>query len=268
MNLYERISQLAKADSLPHAVIFEGSGSCKLSKYFAKTVVCESKESAPCGSCNHCIKADKGVHPDIIELNPVGAQKIYKIDFVRDVKSDTFILPNEAKAKVYIFNEVDNMPEKSQNALLKVLEEPPENVLFVLNCRKKTKLLDTIISRSIVFFCDDDEDNLSDEAFDLIEIATVKSEFELLKILNSYSSKKEVFVQRLDDLTNALRFLYREKLKGKNSKGFDFIELLTVNRIIKAINITIEAKKSLLSNKAVKILVVRTCIKLKKALGR
>lgn len=268
MNLYERISQLAKSDSLPHAVIFEGSGSKELSKFFAKTAVCESKDFAPCGNCNHCIKADKGVHPDIIELNPVGAQKIYKIGFVRDIKSDTFILPNEAKAKVYIFNEVDNMPEKSQNALLKVLEEPPESVLFVLNCQKKTKLLDTIISRAIVFICENDEDTLTDEAFDIIEKATLNSEFELLKTLHSYSSKKEIFIEKFDELTNALRFLYREKLNGENSKDFEFIDLLTVNRILKAIDITIEAKKSLLSNKAVKLVVVRTCIKLKNTLGR
>lgn len=268
MDLYERISQLANNDSLPHAVIFEGNNSVELSKYFAKTAVCDSTSQRPCGVCNNCIKADKGVHPDIIELNPEGAQKNYKVKFVRDIKNDAFVLPNEAKAKVYIFNEVDNISEKSQNVLLKVLEEPPKSVLFVLNCFKKTNLLDTIISRSTVFICDSDDTVLSDEALSTIETAVVKSEFELLKILNSYSAKKEVFIEKLDDLAVALRFLYREKLADTNSKDLEFLDSLTVNRILKAIDITIEAKKSLLSNKAIKILVPKTCIKLKNALGR
>ncbi|MBQ7128620.1 MAG: hypothetical protein IJO19_01365 [Clostridia bacterium] len=269
MGLFERIRLLSAKNSLPHAVIFEGERAKEFSDFFAKTSVCEG-ENKPCGICRHCIKAEKGVHPDIIQLEPVGVSKNYKVDFVRNIKSDAFVLPNEAEIKVYIFNEADNISEISQNALLKVIEEPPKSVIFIINCKEKSNLLDTIISRATIFRCDKDEnEELDEESFEIINTAIQKSEYDFLSLLYNYSKEKQEFIRICDELVFSLRILYRAKIQNKDlGENKQLLEKLTLNRILNAIEILNDTKKSLLQNKAVKIVTARTCIKLKNALGR
>lgn len=269
MDLFERIRLLSETNSLPHAVIFEGERAKEFSEFFAKTAVCEGKNK-PCGVCRHCIKAQKGVHPDIINLEPEGKTKNYKVDFVRNIKSDSYVLPNEADAKVYIFNDAENISTVSQNALLKVLEEPPKSVVFVINCKEKTNLLDTVISRATVFICEDEElEKISEETFNIIKTAVLQSEYDLLSLLHSYSSDKQELLRICDELVFSLRLLYRAKVKESDFEEYsEVLDKLTLNRILNAIDILTNTKKDIMQNKAVKIVVARTCIKLKNTLGR
>lgn len=269
MDLFERIKILSAKNSLPHAVVFEGERAKEFSEFFAKVAVCEG-ENKPCGVCKHCLKAQKGVHPDIINLEPEGASKLYKVGFVRNIKSDSFVLPNEANAKVYIFNDAENISAVSQNALLKVLEEPPKSVIFIINCKEKTNLLDTVISRATVFICDEKEtESISEEILNIIRTASKQSEYELLSLLQGYSNEKGELLRVFDELIISLRLLYRLKVNGKDfEEDTELLETLTLNRILNAIDILIDAKKDIMQNKAVKIIVARTCIKLKKTLGR
>jgi len=268
----ERIKTLANANALPHAVIIEGDDNRYLaSKYYAKCAVCDGNIK-PCDECNHCIKAEKNIHPDIIELHPSGAMKAYPVDEIRRIREDAFVLPNEARAKVYIFNDVDNISIRSQNALLKILEEPPKSVVFVLNCKSKAHLLDTIISRAITISVGNSEDDNCEDisnAIEILKIAVFDSELELLKKITSVCDEKQKRLQIILQMQSALRELYLIKSGVKQSDELeDMAEKLTINKILQAIELTEKLRVSTLKNKSVKLVLSSFCAKLKSVLGR
>lgn len=272
MEYLKRIETLANAGVLPHAVIIEGDENRYLaSRFFAKCAVCSS-DLKPCDECNDCKKAEKGVHPDIIELHPSGAMKSYSIEEIRRIKEEAFVLPNEARAKVYIFNDVDNIAVVSQNALLKILEEPPKSVVFVLNCKSKTHLLETIISRATVIFVGEEENqdtiDLTD-AFEIINLAVDGSELELLKKITSLESEKDERIKMALALQTALREMYFVKCGVKQNQSLeDLAERLTINKILSAIEIAENFRIANLKNKSVRLMLASLCANLKSVLGR
>ena len=122
----------------------------------ARTKLCAAPDPAqrPCGVCRDCRKAEKGIHPDIITVARLTDEKgkprreIY-VDQIRDVAADAVVLPNEAECKVYIIRDADTMNAAAQNALLKVLEEPPRFVSFLLVAASASALLETVRSRCV-----------------------------------------------------------------------------------------------------------------------
>lgn len=118
----------------------------------AARAVCSGDEPRPCGKCRDCRKAAAGIHPDIISLSrlPDTTGKLKReiaVDQIREMSADASILPNEAEHKVYIIREAELMNESAQNAALKLLEEPPAWVLFVLCTANPERLLPTVRSR-------------------------------------------------------------------------------------------------------------------------
>lgn len=150
----ERLSRLFDEGRVPHAVLLEGppgSGTDALGDVLAKAAVCSGAGERPCGSCPECVRAAAGSHPDILTLDGDADPRAFPVDAVRKIRSDAYVVPCEAARKVYVLRGVHNMSEVSQNALLKVLEEPPENVLFILTAVSAAALLPTIRSRVQVF---------------------------------------------------------------------------------------------------------------------
>jgi DNA polymerase III gamma/tau subunit len=143
----------------PHAIILEGSaesGKAVLADILARAAVCVSDGGEkPCGHCPACLKAKAGSHPDIKVLDGDADPRAFPIDAIRAIRSDAYIRPNEAPNKVYLLAGVQNMTEISQNALLKVFEEPPENVLFLLTTVSASALLPTVRSRAQTFLLED-----------------------------------------------------------------------------------------------------------------
>lgn len=142
------------AGRLPHAIILEGSagsGSHLLSAILAKAAICLNDGEKPCGHCSGCIKAQSGSHPDIFTLDGDTNPRAFPVDAIRQIRSDAYIKPNEAPSKVYVLLGAQNMSEISQNALLKVFEEPPQNVLFILTTVSAAALLPTVRSRAQIF---------------------------------------------------------------------------------------------------------------------
>lgn len=139
--------------SLPHAVLIEGEKGCgkrTLAGILAEYAVCSAEGDRPCGVCPNCLKAQKGIHPDIVwaDGNQSGA---LNIEAIRNIRSGAYIKPNEAENKVYVLLQCEKMLIPAQNAFLKVLEEPPAHVLFVLTSVSATSLLPTIRSRVRTF---------------------------------------------------------------------------------------------------------------------
>lgn len=138
---------------LPHAIILEGPAGCgkrTLAAILAAAAVCTG-EDKPCGKCPGCIKAKAGSHPDIYIASGGTAARSFHVETIRFLRSDAYIKPNEAPCKVYLLFQADAMSEQAQNALLKVLEEPPAQVLFILTCVSAASMLSTVRSRSQVF---------------------------------------------------------------------------------------------------------------------
>lgn len=140
-----------KENRLPHAIIIEGDeglGKHTLARFISFAAVCED-DNAPCGVCKGCHLADLGNHPDIAVVLPEDGKKNIAVSQIRKLKDETVIKPHMSKKRVFIIDGANTMNENSQNALLKVLEEPPGDIVFILITESKSALLDTIVSRCV-----------------------------------------------------------------------------------------------------------------------
>lgn len=140
-------------DHIPHAIILEGEaglGKHTLASYLSRAILCANGEK-PCGVCQSCKLASSGSHPDIITVAPEDKKKNISVGQIRELRQTAFVKPHIADRKVLIIDKAETMNEQSQNALLKVLEEPPKSVFFILITETAAALLETVLSRSIKF---------------------------------------------------------------------------------------------------------------------
>lgn len=144
------LRQHIDARRLFHALIVTGADAeerMTAARYLAKAAVCERGGRTPCGVCRHCVKADKGIHPDITVVEREKDAKELTIDKLRAVRASSVVMPNEAEKSVYILSDADTMNAPAQNAMLKVFEEPPAHAVFLLVCENPERLLATVRSR-------------------------------------------------------------------------------------------------------------------------
>jgi DNA polymerase III, gamma/tau subunits len=149
----ELIKGFLKRKEFPHAILLTGAkgiGKRTLAKIIAAAIVCTGSNEKPCGKCSSCIKSKKDSHPDIITYKGSDNAKSFHIKEIRSLISDCGILPNDGDKKVYILENSQNMTTQAQNALLKILEEPPGYVTIILTANSQENLLPTIISRSLI----------------------------------------------------------------------------------------------------------------------
>lgn len=158
------------AGRFPHAIILEGGSAQErmaLGKKIAAALTCsESKADAPCGECSHCIKNAADSHADVLLYSVEDKPRAFKVDYVRDIRSKAFIIPNEADRKVFILENSHTMGVEGQNAILKILEEPPSYVNFILLCSSKSAFLPTVLSRATVYTVGEAENSDSDTDYE------------------------------------------------------------------------------------------------------
>lgn len=145
------ISSMIKNKRLSHSFILlgeRGVGKKTLAEYLAKMILCQSGNS-PCGICKSCLMCENGAHPDLIRLSASGRQENFRADDLRFLISDASVSANEGGHKVYILPEIDKALPAAQNVLLKIIEEPPANVVFIMTATSKEKILSTVLSRSV-----------------------------------------------------------------------------------------------------------------------
>ena len=194
-----QISRLAQSGRLPHAVIIESKSdeqAQNLAALLSAYAVCESGDR-PCGECRQCKNALANAHADISYLKPDSKSKSgkYSIDQMRALAVDAQVRPNDARAKVYIFKECDKrLQEVTQNAFLKLLEEPPQQIYFFLLVKNVNALLPTIRSRCTVIRAGGEE-AVSDEAREsakaIVTAMLSPREYDLLLALTALTDKTQ-----------------------------------------------------------------------------
>jgi len=117
----------------------------------AEEVSPSADKIVPCGTCAHCIKTASDVHPDLKLIEGGTAARSFHIDAIRAMRQEAYVLPNEANVKVFVLHNAQSMTAEAQNALLKLLEEPPDFVCLILTAPARKMLLQTVISRVAAF---------------------------------------------------------------------------------------------------------------------
>ena len=155
--------QLLAEKRLPHALLFtgiEGIGKNLTAKVLAKVLLCSGEEK-PCNICPSCRAFDAKNHPDFYYLEPEGKANNIKIEQIRQMQSQIALSPYLADKRVVIINDAETMNEAAENSLLKTLEEPTGDVVFILVTANKDLLLPTILSRCMkLYFAPLSEDEI------------------------------------------------------------------------------------------------------------
>jgi len=151
--LVKTLSNAIEFSRIHHAYLLSGTrgiGKTTTARIIAKALNCINAPTAnPCGICEHCVDIAKGSHPDVFEFD---AASNTGIDDVKKLLEGIVYEPIRGKKKVYIIDEVHMLSEKAFNSLLKTLEEPPENVIFIFATTERNEVPITILSRCQKFF--------------------------------------------------------------------------------------------------------------------
>lgn len=207
------VDSFLKENRIPHAILIEGdkgTGRHTLAHFLAKAAVC-SGENIPCNNCRNCNNADSSCHPDIIFTAPEDGKKNIAVSQIRELRDETYVKPHSANRRVFVIDYADTMNPQSQNALLKVLEEPPGSVIFILIAESKSSLLPTVISRCILLSLTAPEKSVS---ADYIKGLGQYTENDISNALDSSNN----------NIGQALRLLSGKDSTETESSACDFID--------------------------------------------
>ncbi len=140
----EQFKRLFISRSIPSSYIFCGSddsGRDYIARMFAKILLCEEDDLFFCDKCKSCKLFDEGNHPALLTVSE------YKVEYFKEIKSIAYKKPLYGRSKVFVFQRAENFNISCANSILKLLEEPPNNIFFLLTTQNLRKILPTIKSR-------------------------------------------------------------------------------------------------------------------------
>lgn len=210
----KRLSSAIDSGTLSHAILLTGGTEKErkeLSLLLSQAIICENNPK-PCLKCEQCKKVKSLIHPDvIITEGESGKQRSIKIDTIREIRSRAYILPNEARFQIFIILEASGMGEEAQNALLKILEEPPATARFILASRSRDDFRQTILSRVTEFSISEDNtaekenSKASKAAEEILAALTTKNEAKLMLSTASLEKDKKNFKSALEKMITMFR---------------------------------------------------------------
>ena len=147
-HIKKALKNAIELNKISHAYLFtgpRGTGKTSTARIFAKSLNCkEGPTITPCGVCSNCIDITNSTPMDVIEIDAASNRKV---EDAQNILERVMYAPVNSRYKIYIIDEVHMLSTTAFNALLKTLEEPPENVIFILATTEVHKVLDTIKSR-------------------------------------------------------------------------------------------------------------------------
>ena len=179
------LKQAVEQDKISHAYLFSGprgTGKTSVAKIFAKAMNCSNQVGGePCNNCYICQAVTEGSLEDVIEMD---AASNNGVDEIRDIRDKSTYAPSIAQYKVYIIDEVHMLSTGAFNALLKTLEEPTPNVVFILATTELHKIPATILSRVQRFeFKSIKTQDIRDHIFQILEKEGIDYETEAVEII-------------------------------------------------------------------------------------
>lgn len=238
-NIVNILKNQIKNKNISHAYIFSGgrgTGKTSTAKIFSKAVNCLNPiEGNPCNECANCLSILEERTMDIVEMDAASNRRI---DDIRQLRDQVIYPPSNLKYKVYIIDEAHMITNEGFNALLKIMEEPPKHLIFILATTEIDKIPDTILSRTqrfefksiserdiskqINLVLDQEDVKLEDRAVDIIANAASGAMRDGLSILDQVISigKKEILASDVYDLlgifSDQVKINYAQAIFNKN----------------------------------------------------
>ena len=242
-HVIQTLTNEIEQNKIAHAYLFSGhrgTGKTTMARLFAKAINCQNRKGfEPCNECLACKEINKGSAVDIIEIDAASNRGI---DDIRSLRDSIRYRPNLLKYKVLILDEAHQLSKDAANALLKILEEPPKYVVFILATTEAHKMISTISSRCQRFdfykltikeivsklerIAKEEGIVIQKEALELIAMSSDGALRDAEGILNqvlNFSFGREIKVEDVQDMLGvvdlSLAFEFVEFLKGKNISG-------------------------------------------------
>ena len=267
-------------DKISHAYLFtgpRGTGKTSTARIFAKSLNCVNGPTiSPCGECENCRDITNSVPMDVIEIDAASNRKV---EDAQNILEKVMYAPVNSRYKIYIIDEVHMLSSTAFNALLKTLEEPPKNVIFILATTEVHKVLDTIKSRCqrfdfrrittsdivkhLRYISDCEKINITDDALSTIaknSAGGMRDSIALLDQLSVLSSENAITTDDINALLGRISFDLLHKLCDNilvSSQG-QAVEIL--EKIYNSGNEPVQILQNLLDYFK-NLLIVKTCTK-------
>ena len=221
-HIKKALANAIQMDRISHAYLFtgpRGTGKTSTARIFAKSLNCESGPTiSPCNECENCKNITNSIPIDVIEIDAASNRSVNDAD---EIIQKVALAPVQSRYKIYIIDEVHMLTNQAFNALLKTLEEPPKNVIFILATTEVHKVLDTIksrcqrfdfkrittddIAKHLRYIADSEKINITDDALAYIaqnSAGGMRDSIALLDQLSVLNSDKEAI--SVDDINSLL----------------------------------------------------------------
>ncbi len=147
--LWEKLQRSIRHKSFPQALLFMGPvnhEALAFAQRFVMGALCQN-ENKPCGDCRSCFLLLNNIHPDVYPIKPAEKGEAIKIEQIREIQKSLYQTPHIGNFSAVVIEEAHFLNLSAANALLKVLEEPPSHVLFILTCSEINSIPITVLSR-------------------------------------------------------------------------------------------------------------------------
>ncbi len=239
-NISQALSNAIKLNKVAHAYLFcgpRGTGKTSSARILAKSLNCTNGPTVePCGVCPSCVDITNSTPVDVIEIDAASNRSV---EDAQNILEKIQYVPIHGKYKIYIIDEVHMLSTTAFNALLKTLEEPPQNVVFILATTEAHKVLETIVSRCqrfdfrritvddivkrLSFIADKEQINISQDALFAIAKSSqggMRDALALLDQLSILDVQKQIDVQDVENLLGKISvktlFNLTQKILSKN----------------------------------------------------
>ncbi|MCR4926145.1 MAG: ATP-binding protein [Clostridiales bacterium] len=281
-------SNALKSGTLSHAIILEGENekTLEMAKVLSAALVCESDGEKPCFKCPACVKAmadtqsEQSNHPDILVYSGKDTPRSFSVDTVREIRDDAFVMPNEANRKVYVLLKAHSMGNEAQNALLKILEEPPEFVTFILTCQSRSQMLSTILSRCVCYsFSSEIQANQDEEIIslcnDLAKAIVNDNEYDLLTLSGAFEKNNQKLNEAVSQLilitgdALTIRSGSTAQLVSRQDSTASFLAThLTLVKLAKLLEALQKTQSAIKRNANNNLLITMFCADIRRSIGK